>query len=233
MEAPGGDDRNLARKRHKTLEHQLLRPQCPPGGIDLRQAVDPSLPLPVVARGTGLEHGGKPRPRCSGNEIVPRAYEGVGRAGQAVGDQKRLLTAPILRREEHVRARPDRHHSFEGPGRGNRHVLELVRHRGEPPPQLHQPGWVVEESDVDAVAVPGSRAVGMVDDRLDAVAHPPGSGGEHGAELAATEHAERGPREDRGAIAGSMERTGMAHAVHAWLGLARSSASTRCVCAAR
>ena len=86
---------------------------------------------------------------------------------------------------------------------------------------------------MDAVAVPGSRAVGMVDDRLDAVAHPPGSGGEHGAELAATEHAERGPREDRGAIAGSMERTGMAHAVHAWLGLARSSASTRCVCAAR
>ena len=64
---------------------------------------------------------------------------------------------------------------------------------------------------MDPVAVPGGGAIGMVDDRLDAIAHPPGGGGEHGAELATTEDAEGSAGEDGGPTGEGRGETGMAH----------------------
>lgn len=64
---------------------------------------------------------------------------------------------------------------------------------------------------MDPVAVPGGGAIGMVDDRLDAIAHPPGGRGEHGAELATTEDAEGSAGEDGRPTGAGRGESGMAH----------------------
>ena len=232
-ETAGRDDREFAVERYPCLEDQFRRSQRPPGGIDLRWTVDASLPLAVIPRRTSLEHGWQSRLRHGGDEVVAGADQHVRGTGDRVGHEKRLLTPPILGREQHLRPRTDRHHGVEVPGRRHRHVFELVRHHGETLPQGHQFGRVVEESGMNPVAVPRRRAIRMLDDRLDAVAHPPGGGGEHGAELASSENAERGAGENGCMPGGRCGGMGMAHVSHAGLGRVRSSASTRAVCSSR
>ena len=95
---------------------------------------------------------------------------------------------------------------------------------------------------MDPVAVARSGAVGMVHDRLDPVAHPPGGSGEHGAELPPTEDPERRPRQHRqrpriqsrgGEGGGRRGGARVIHAAHPWPGGERSFSSTRCVCSSR
>ena len=142
--------------------------------------------------------------------------------------EKGLFAGSVLRGEEHVGARPHRHHRREGTPRLGRNVLELERDDVALRRHPREQGGVGVGAHVEAVAVDRGRAVGDIGNRLDAVAHPAGGHREHRTELAAAEDAKRAAREDRGQGAFHGHRSGRAGASPS-----SDSPSTRAVCAAR
>ena len=114
-------------------------------------------------------------------------------AGNALLDQKGLLAAAVLRKEEHLGMRPNRQAGSQCFPGSCRHVFKLKGHHRQPRCCLGKKPQIVIAANMQPVGMPCGRAIGHVTDDRHAVAHPPCRDGEHRPQLATPKHAQSGP----------------------------------------
>ena len=164
----------------------------------------PDLAAAVVAAARCLEPERQPdRVRRRGRpQLVGRADLAPGRHGDPGALDEPALGDAVVGHDQRPVPGPDRDERLDGRHDGRRDVLQLVGDDGAAAGQAERGADVVVRADHQLV---GDRCAGAIDVRVedrDAVAHRAGGLREHPAELAATEDADRGGRQDRRADGG-------------------------------
>src|SRR5262249_13844929 len=181
------------------LEDRLRAAQGVPGRPGLFRAVDPGLPLAVVAERRALQDGGEADRRQPRLEVGGRAHRGGGRNPEARAREERVFSEAMLRRVEHGPLRPHRHDGGRGLRGRKGDVLEFESHdRDAAGERAHGLEVVVGRAHLDVGDLAGG-AVAVGGEGVDPIAHPARREREHPPELAAAEDADRGPGEDTGA----------------------------------
>ena len=176
--------------------------------VDLGGRGDADLPAAVVAAGGRLEPQRQAEPIGCGTELIRGADLAPRRDGDAGAFDEPPLGEAVLGHDQRVAAGPDR------PGRVDRaddvggDVFELVGHDRAPFRQPLGGTDIVIRGEDQLVGDDGSRTVRVrVEDR-DPIAHGPGRDGQHPAELAAAQDADRGRRIDRRRVVAQIREHG-------------------------
>ena len=187
---PGCHDRNLSFKIDPCFQHKFVWSESFPGRRDVGWRINPPLPLPVVAEGSGFEHSRQSQCGNRGVQVINRTHGAVRRAVEAVLDEKCFFPAAILCGEKHVRCGTYGHDCRHRLRSLNRHVLKLERHDVEHSGDLRELFGIIGGPSMHAIAMPRCRTVGLVGNGLNAIAHSLPCHRKHRTELAAPHHAQ-------------------------------------------
>ena len=200
VDAAGHDDRHLHVEGHLGLGQEgvagraaepLERP------IEVRGGVHADLAPAVVPPGRGLDPQRQPEFLGRLTQVVRRLDLAPGRDHCTCLLDEAPLGDAILGHEQRQPTRSNRHHAVQGIHDGDRYVLELVRHDVARCGQTQSAADVVVAGHDLAVGEGGRGAVGVGIHDGDPVAHRPRGEGQHPAQLAASEDADRRRRGDR------------------------------------